>query len=45
MAKSLENMLKSERRLCIRELSDLKPFDDIPCFFLRNLLDKTQSGD
>src|SRR5262249_30274288 len=45
MAKSLENMLKSERRLWIRELSDLKPFDDIPCFFLSNLLDNTQSGD
>jgi hypothetical protein len=29
MARSLENMLKSERRLWMRELSDLKPLEDI----------------
>jgi hypothetical protein len=29
MAKSLENMLKSERKPCVRELRDGKPFKDI----------------
>src|SRR5215472_9115019 len=33
MARSLENMLKSERRLCMREVSDLSPLDDIPVSF------------
>src|ERR1700756_4201100 len=33
MARSLENMLKSERRLWMREFSDLKPFFDIPDSF------------
>src|SRR5690349_23347167 len=33
MARSLENMLKSERRLWMREFSDLKPFDDILALF------------
>src|ERR1700743_3791463 len=29
MARSLENMLKSERRPCVREVRDGKPFKDI----------------
>jgi hypothetical protein len=29
MAKSLENMLKRERKPCVRELRDGKPFKDI----------------
>jgi hypothetical protein len=29
MARSLENMLKSERKPCVRELRDGKPFKDI----------------
>src|SRR5690348_3781591 len=33
IARSLENMLKSERRLWMREFSDLKPFFDIPDSF------------
>src|SRR5215472_16800368 len=32
MARSLENMLISERRLWMREFSDLRPFDDIRFF-------------
>src|SRR6266480_6250622 len=33
MARSLENMLNSERRLWMREFSDLNPLDDIPASF------------
>jgi len=43
MARSLENMLKSERRLWMREFSDLKPFFDIPdsFFYLLTSLGRT----
>src|SRR6478735_7032010 len=45
MARSLENMLKSERRLWMREFSDLKPFFDIPDSFFYLLTSRTRPPD
>src|SRR5579864_7037071 len=45
IARSLENMLKSERRLWMREFSDLKPLDDIPALSIFVIkFGKTRAG-